>query len=413
MSVDNVPTESTVKVVPLENTKAFKPIKIGNVELSHRIAFPPTTRYRANDDHTPSDLNLQYYDDRSKVPGTLLISEGTHLSPFTGVSRNVPGIWNDKHVRAWKKITDKVHENKSFIAIQFWPLGRVADPLYTKELGVDLVSPSAVYWSDKHKQDIELSKVTYREFTTEEIEQVKQDFLHGAKNAIKAGFDFVELHDAHGYLLDTFLQPTFNHRTDKYGGSIENRARLLLELVDLLSEEIGAEKLAVRLSPWAKFNGMKGADTDIHPYVTFGYVLKEFQKRADAGRELAYVSIVEPRVNGNVDAEPNTNSNQFALDIWKGKLFRAGNYSYDAPLLQTLLRDIDDDRTVAGFSRYFISNPDLPNRLKLGLNLVPYHRPVFYNNSENWGYNTYLPYGVTKEFSIETERHTFPQQIVN
>ncbi|CAH6723769.1 probable NADPH dehydrogenase [[Candida] jaroonii] len=402
-----------VQITSLADTKVFEPLKVGDIELQHRVAFPPTTRYRANDDHTPSTLNLQYYKDRASTPGTLLVTEGVHVSPRLGLYRNAPGIWSQDQVKAWKKVTDAVHENGSFISIQFWALGRVADPQYMKELGLDLLAPSAVFDTKENEEAANKAGTKLRSITEEEIQSIiLEDYTTAAKNAVAAGFDIIELHDAHGYLLDTFLQSSSNNRTDKYGGSIENRSRFILELIDHLTEIVGSSKLAIRISPYATFQGMHGVDSEIHPYVQFGYLLHELQKRADQKKELAYVSIVEPRVSGNLNVEGEiTTSNQFVLDVWKGIIFRSGNYVYDAPEFKTLKRDVKDGRTIVGFSRFFITNPDLPLRLKNGWALQNYVRDLFYNVKENWGYNTWTKFGEENKYVEAEERAKGPKPI--
>lgn len=240
---------TATKISPLKETDLFKPIKVGQHTLTNKVTFAPTTRNRALNDHTPSDLELEYYDKRSKFPGSLLITEATFVSEQGGLYANVPGIWNDKHVNAWKRITDKVHENGSFISCQFWFLGRVADPKLLKEHGLDLVSSSALYPNDDFKKKAETAGNPVRALTEQEIHDLIYDsYTKAAKNAMAAGFDYIELHSAHGYLLDQFLQPATNERTDKYGGSVENRARFLLELIDQLITIVGANKLAIRIS---------------------------------------------------------------------------------------------------------------------------------------------------------------------
>lgn len=379
----------------LKDTKVFDKIKVGSIELSNKIVFAPTTRNRALPDNIPSDLELQYYDDRSKFPGSLLITEGTIVSPKVGLYSNVPGIFTDAQTKSWKVITDKVHANKSFIAVQLWGLGRVADPKLAKKNGLPLVAPSAFFHDDEAKAAAEAVGTELHELSEEEVKAlIFEDYDRAAKNAIKAGFDVVELHNAHGYLLDTFIQLATNKRTDKYGGSIENRARFSLELIDHLISTIGAEKLAVRISPWAKFQGMKAEEDDVHPITTFSYFVNELEKRAKQGNRLAYLSIVEPRVQGNVsvDVGQQVGDNSFIKNIWKGVILKAGNYTYDAPEFKTIVEDVEDDRTLIGFSRYYISNPDLVQRLHDGNQLTPYDRGVFYNLN-NWGYNTYATYG--------------------
>ena len=397
-----------IKVAPLKDTEVFQPIKLGQNSLSNRIIFAPSTRFRALEDHTPSDLQYEYYDKRSKYPGSLITTEATFVSEQGGGYPRIPGIWNEKHAQAWKKITDRVHQNGSFIACQFWYLGRVAFPGYLKEHGLDLIAPSAVYENEQTEKAAKEAGNPLRELKDEEIDRlIDEEYPNAARQALAAGFDYIEIHSAHGYLLDQFLQPVTNRRSGKYGGSIENRARPVLALVDRLTEIVGSHRLGIRISPWAKFQGMKAEEDSVHPLATFSYLVHELQKRANAGKELAYISLVEPRVQGNLSVEESkqVGNNSFVRQIWKGNLIRSGAYANDAPDLKLLRRDIEDKKTLIGFSRYYISNPDLVNRLKEGYELTPYDRPTFYSYS-NWGYNTYSHYGEENNFKkdIEVER---------
>lgn len=397
----------------LKDTKLFEPIKVGRNEFSNRVVFAPSTRFRALEDNTPSDLQLDYYDDRTKFPGTLIITEGTVPTTKTGTYPHVPGIFTEDHVKGWKKINDKIHENKSFSSIQLWGLGRAGDPAQGKKEGQKYKAPSAIYQDSDAEKAAKEAGNELEPYTTEEVDELIEEYVKTARRSVDAGFDYVELHGAHGYLINQFLEASSNQRTDKYGGSIENRARFALTLVDRLSEEIGADRLAIRISPWAKFLGMKSEeDKEAHPIATYAYLLGQLQQRADAGKELAYVSIVEPRVAGNLDvnAEDVVGDNGFIKIIWKGILLRAGNYTYDAPEFKQLLDDLDDGRTLVGFSRYFISNPDLVKRLHDGEELTPYDRDSFYRH-DNWGYNTYPHVDGKEKFDEEAEKARKPAPI--
>lgn len=396
--------------VPLKNTKLFRPIKIGQNELSHRAVFAPSTRLRALPDFSPSDLQLQYYEQRSRYPGTLIITEATLPSLSTGVNARIPGIFTEKHVQEWKKITDRIHENGSFAAVQIWGLGRGANPGISKKHGVQLKGVSAIYHSEDQEEAAQKAGNELEEYSTAEIEQIVEEFVQAGKYAVEAGFDYVELHGATGYLINQFFESSSNQRTDKYGGSIENRARFALELIDRLGEAIGPEKVAIRISPWLKYTGMKAEEDDVHPVATFGYFLGQLQKRADAGKQIAYVSLVEPRIPEMLSDECAFGSNEFAKAVWKGPLIRSGNYTYDVPEFKQVLQDIDDDRTLVGFSRYFLSNPDLVFRLRDGGELNPYERKTFYTDS-NWGYNTFNERNEDRVFDEKTEKARKPQPI--
>lgn len=395
-------------VKPLNETNLFKPIQLGAHNLQNRMVFAPSTRMRASDQHVPSDLMLEQYSQRSKNNGGLIITEATFVSEQGGLYDHVPGIWSQEQVEGWKKITDRVHENGSKICIQLWSLGRVGKPSLLKKKGKPYLAASAIYPDEELKKEAEECDNLLRAFTLEEIETHKQEYVQAAKNAVAAGFDYVEIHSAHGYTLDQFLQSVSNHRTDKYGGSIENRARLVLEIVDLLIPIVGASKLGIRLSPYATFQGMAGAEGDPHPIVQMGYVLSELEKRAADGNRMAYVSLVEPRVSGIFDVSEealklNMSSNDFVYQIWKGNIIRAGQYLTDGehgyPHIQ---KDVEsNNRTLIAASRYYTSNPDLVHRLKNGLKLTLYDRDNFYAH-HNYHYGTFKSYGVADDVTLES-----------
>lgn len=402
-----------IQVESLKNTDLFKSIKVGENTLSNKVIYAPTTRFRALEDHTPSDLELEYYSKRSQFAGSLLTTEATFVSEQAGLYSNVPGIWNGKQVQAWKKITDEVHKNGSFITCQLWFLGRVGDPRLLKQRGLDFVSSSANYHNKGLKKAAESVGNPLRALTEKEVEDlIFKTYDNAARNAMAAGFDYIELHSAHGYLLDQFLQPAANTRNDKYGGSVERRAKFVLDLIDHLISIVGAHRVAIRISPWAKFQGIKAEEDVVHPITTFSYLLHELQKRADAGKQLAYISVVEPRVQGTISVgeELQVGNNDFVGQIWKGIILKSGNYTYDAPHFKTLLNDISDNRTLVGFSRYYTSNPDLVKRLYEGWDLVPYDRSTFYTK-DNWHYNTFTNYDEDDKFIKEDEVKRLPKEI--
>ncbi|CAI5760670.1 unnamed protein product [Candida verbasci] len=394
-------SSDTTAIAPLGKTKLLQPIKVGANTLNQRIAFAPSTRYRATKHGVPTDISLEYYKARAQAPGSLIITEATFASPQGSGFPHVPGIYSDEQVQGWKKINEAIHEQKSFSAIQLWYLGRVGHPKWLKENGLKLLAPSKIYSSPELEKEAIESGNEIHEVTIEEIEDIiNVQYPKAAQNALDAGFDYVEIHSAHGYFLDQFLNDNSNKRTDEYGGSIENKARLLLRIIDTLIPIVGADRLAVRLSPWAKFQNMSTEGEKLH-----SYILKELQKRADEGNQLAYISLVEPRVQASWDIaeEDQQGSNKFADEIWKGKFIKAGSYTYDAPNFKTLLDDLENDRTLIGFSRYFISNPDLVYKLKEGLPLTKYERATFYNH-DNFGYNTWLNHNGNREVNEEEER---------
>ncbi|KAG2731367.1 hypothetical protein G9P44_005783 [Scheffersomyces stipitis] len=397
--------------VPLKNTNVFKPVAVGQNTVSNRIVYVPTTRMRATADFVPSDLELKYYEDRAQYPGTLLITEATYVSERAGLYDRVPGIWNEKQTKAWKQITDAIHKKGSFVSCQLWFLGRVGDPALLKKYGHDLVGASAVYPSGGYQKKAEKVGNPLRALTRAELKDIiVNDYINAAKNAFAAGFDYIELHGAHGYFLDTFLHPSSNQRTDDYGGSIEKRARFVLEVIDELIKAVGANRVALRISPWAMVQGVGAQYEEVHPITTFSYLLNELQKRANQGNELAYISVVEPRVQGTVTVDEWVGDNSFVRHIWKGVIVKAGNYTYDAPSFKTIQEETNDDKVLVGFSRYFTSNPDLVSRLAEGKPLTKYERPTFYT-PDNWGYNTWSNHDDKSKYDKNDEKKVFPRAL--
>jgi NADPH2 dehydrogenase len=203
----------------------FTPIKVGNIDLKHRVVMAPLTRFRAID-HVPNDLVAEYYEQRASRPGTLLITEATFISAAAGGYDDAPGIWSEKQVEGWSKVFDRIHRKGSSVFVQLWALGVQAYPQVLEKEGLPFVSASDV--------PMEKGGKIPHSLTRNEIQKYIQDYIYAAKNAIAAGADGVEIHSAHGYLLDQFLHENTNLRTDEYGGSIENRARFTLEVVDAL-----------------------------------------------------------------------------------------------------------------------------------------------------------------------------------
>ena len=248
--------------------KLFQPIKVGNLELQHRVVHAPLTRFKATKQRHVQiqPLVKEYYSQRSSTPGTFIIGEGTFIHEKYGGYHNVPGIWTDEHIASWKqvgcyliyipffknsfaKVTSIVHKNKSFMFDQLWVLGRAADPQVLKENSFSFIAPSPIGIPGG-------SDEIPRELTIDEIKEIVQFYAEAAKNAVfKADFDGVEIHGANGYLFDQFLQDMSNTRLDEYGGSIENRSRFGLEVVDAVVDAVGPERVGVRLSPWSTFQG--------------------------------------------------------------------------------------------------------------------------------------------------------------
>lgn len=346
----------------------FKPIKVGNAELGHRVVMAPLTRMRAVG-HQVNDLHTTYYHQRASRPGTLIITEATFISEAASGYPNAPGIYKKEHIAGWKKVTDAVHEQKSHIFIQLWALGRSANKADLDSRGLPYVSASNV-----GEDSINPDAPEPRPLTKPEIQEYIATYVQAAKNAIEAGADGVEIHSANGYLLDQFLHENTNLRTDEYGGSIENRARFTLEVVDAITAAVGADKVGIRLSPW----GVAGnVEPGVSPLPQFSYVLTELQKRALAGTELAYVHVVEPRwvVRRHVfDLQESDGSNEWVSTIWKGTLIRAGGY-----YLELAKEHADaNDKVLIAMGRNFIANPDFVDRWEKGITLNEQHRETYY-----------------------------------
>ncbi|KAF7872406.1 hypothetical protein EAF04_003327 [Stromatinia cepivora] len=364
----------------MSSSTLFTPLKVGASELQHRIAMAPLTRFRADDNHVPLPMVSDYYTQRASVPGTLLITEATFIAPQAGGYSHVPGIWSKDQITAWKKVTDAVHAKKSYIWMQLWALGRAADATYLEQTGYKVKSASDIPFEGGAKPE---------PLTEAEIKDYFGLYAQAAKNAIEAGFDGVEIHGANGYLVDQFFQDTANQRTDSWGGSIENRARFGLEVTKAVVAAVGADKTAIRLSPYSPFQGMKMAD----PIPQFSYIAQELKKL-----NLAYLHVVESRITGASDVEA-TDKVDFIIDIWDGTspLLLAGGFT-----AKSAKKAVDEEYKgkdiVIVFGRYFIANPDLPFRVKEGIEFTPYDRNFFYNKTEAQGYTTYT---FSKDFEAQ------------
>ena len=256
-------------------TTLFDPLKLGSLELPNRIIMAPLTRCRADAGRVPNALMAEYYVQRASAG--LILSEATSVTPMGVGYPDTPGIWSEDQVRGWLNITRAVHANGGRIFLQLWHVGRVSDPVYLN--GELPVAPSAV----KPAGHVSLVRpikefVTPRALETEEIAEIVEAYRHGAENAKAAGFDGVEIHGANGYLLDQFLQSSTNQRNDQYGGSVENRARLLLEVTDAAISVWGVDRVGVHLAPRQDAHDMG----DANPRETFGYVARELGKRGVA-----------------------------------------------------------------------------------------------------------------------------------
>jgi N-ethylmaleimide reductase len=366
----------------------FSPVKVGAISLLHRVVHAPTTRLRAAGDHSPSAMMVEYYRQRASEGG-LLITESVHPSYDSRGYEGAPGIYTDAHVAAWKGLTDAVHAKGGRIVMQIAHDGRQSHSDLSN--GVAPIAPSVVPFEGEALTKNGWVPVSpHREVTIDEIDAVVESFRLGAARAKAAGFDGIELHNANGYLADTFLQDGTNKRTDRYGGSVENRARFSLQLVEALLSVFGAGRVGVRISP----SGQWGAISDSNPDVTFGYFVEQLNRRS-----LAYLHIIEPRVKGveTIDETRPPVASSFLRKVYKGSIIAAGGF--DRAGAEAILEKGDAD--LVAFGRFFTSNPDLPERLRHNLPLAPYRREAF------WGGTEYL----YNDFPNYRERSSQPSMI--
>lgn len=347
-------------------SKLFSPVTLGPYRLKHRVVMAPLTRMRSDPGDIPNALMQEYYEQRAS-DGGLLISEATPVS-LTGYGyARAPGIYSDNQIAGWRAITDAVHRKDGRIFLQLWHVGRQSHP-DLQPGGIDPVAPSALQaegFAYASSGPVPFSMP--RALGIEEIASIILDFQKAAQRAKLSGFDGVEIHGANGYLPDQFLQDGTNKRTDIYGGSIENRARFLLEIVEAAASVWGGDRVGVRIAP----SGSYGSMSDSDPSATFGYV-------ADALNQfgLAYLHVVEPRIKGNEQIKDGEAplASQHLRPIFKGRMIAAGGFDRASAIAILQAGDAD----LVAFGRQFIANPDLPERLRRDLPLNRYDRNTFY-----------------------------------
>jgi 2,4-dienoyl-CoA reductase-like NADH-dependent reductase (Old Yellow Enzyme family) len=334
----------------------FDPIRVGDLQLPNRILMAPMTRLRASTDNIPTPLMVQYYTQRASAG--LIIAEATPVSPAAIGYPRVAGIWSEDQIAAWKAVTASVHARGGDIFLQLWHVGRISDPMFLN--GELPVAPSAIAAAG-HVSLVRPEKafVTPRALETCEVYEVIEQFRAAAQNARRAGFDGVEIHGATGYLLDQFLQSGTNHRSDEFGGTIENRARLLLDVADACVSVWGAGRVGMRISP----RGDRHDVSDANPAETFSYVARE------AGlRQLAYL-----------------HSREYHADGWLGPMLRrefGGVYIANENFtLETASESLaKGEADAVSFARLFIANPDLPRRFAEGVSLNQPDTATFYSD---------------------------------
>ncbi|WAC12473.1 alkene reductase [Dyadobacter pollutisoli] len=361
-------------------TPIFEPATIGSLQLKNRIAMAPMTRAR-NADGIPNGNNALYYAQRSGAG--LIITEGTAISGTAKGVLYIPGLYTAEQVEGWKKVTRAVHENGSTIFSQLWHVGRVShtsnQPGGIAPVGPsDIQASSSFSWGyDENGNEGFVISSKPRALLNDEVRQVVDDFANAAKNAIEAGFDGVELHGANGYLIEQFLNPFVNNRTDEYGGSIENRSRFLLEAVDASIEAIGKDKVGIRLTPYGGLGDLPHYD-EIE--ATYQYLAKELAKR-----DIVYIHIMDQQSKGS-HALPEGFIERFR-SWYDGVIILAG--SMDRNKSERLINAGTID--IAGFGEPFISNPDLVERLQNNWELTPPDRNLHYGLGSH-GYTDWETY---------------------
>lgn len=352
----------------------LSPVKLGDYELANRMVMSPLTRSRAGLGLAPTEMNATYYAQRASAG--LIVTEATHVTPQGVGYPNTPGVGTPEQIAGWRLVTDAVHRAGGKIFLQLWHVGRISHPLM-QEGGALPIAPSAIP-AEGELFTYEGMKpfVAPRALETDEIQSVVGYFRTGAQNALDAGFGGIEIHGANGYLLDQFLEDSTNKRTDGYGGSIENRARMLLEVVEAVTRIWGAGKVGVRLSPAGSFNSMK----DSNPAATFGYVAEKLGRL-----NLAYLHVIEPadkeayKVDGVV-----VSATKHLADLFGGMVITAQGYDYETGNAVIARGDAD----LVAFGKLFIANPDLPLRFRLQAPLNEPDPPTFYGGDAR-GYTDY------------------------
>ncbi len=350
----------------------FDSYRLGSMALTNRIVMAPLTRNRADANNVPSALAVEYYAQRASAG--LLITEASPISQQGQGYQDTPGIWSDAQVAAWRRVTDAVHAAGGHIVIQLWHVGRISHSSLQPGGGAP-VAPSALRAEAKTYVNNSFEDVsTPRALEIGEIAGIIADYRKAAANAVKAGFDGVEVHAANGYLIEQFLKDGANSRTDAYGGSIVNRTRFLLEVMDAVIAEIGAERTALRLSPVSPANGI----SESNPQALFNHVLEELEKRHPL-----YVHVVEGATGGPRDIAPD-----FSFDELRHRFTGPWmvNNGYDKALASSTIAEGKAD--LVAFGRPFISNPDLVERLRLDAPLNELDRGTLYGGGAK-GYVDY------------------------
>jgi N-ethylmaleimide reductase len=371
-----------LEAIAMSQLSLFSPLRLGTHQLKHRVVMAPLTRMRAQQPgNVPTNLNARYYCQRASAGG-LLVTEATQISPRGQGYPATPGIYSPEQVKGWRLVTEAVHEKGALIFAQLWHVGRISHPSHQPDGGLPIapspVKPAGNAFTASWAQE---PFPTPREIRLDEIPSLVEEYRAAARNALAAGFDGVELHAANGYLLDQFLRNGVNKRTDRYGGSFENRARFLLEVLGAVGEVFGLDRVGIRLSPLGTFNDMSDSD----PVGMYGYLLQELSKK-----HIAYVHLIEARGDEEAPDERVPLGSGAAptaalfRPFYKGVLIGAGGFTRQSAVEAIAAGTVD----AVAFGRLFISNPDLPQRLQRSAPLNAYDRPTFYGGGIK-GYTDY------------------------
>ncbi len=369
----------------MKKYKLLSPAKVGNLDLKNRMVMAPMTRCRAIG-NIPNDLMAMYYQQRASAG--LIITEGTSPSPNGLGYARIPGIFNEDQIKGWKKVTSAVHKSGGKIIVQLMHTGRISHILNMPH-GAQIMAPSAIkasgqMWTDARKlQDYP----TPQAMTAEDILLTQKEFVTAANNAMEAGFDGVELHGANGYLLEQFLSPVSNKRTDEYNGSIEDRCRFVLEVATEVAAAIGKEKLGIRLSPYGV-----ASDMPIYPEIEETY---DHLSKALNHQDIAYIHLVDHSAMG-APAVPIEIKNLIRKNF-KNSLIICGGYDKESAEadIESGLCDL------VGFGRPFINNPDLVERLEHNYTLSQNLKTELFYTADEKGYTDYPTFDSASKFQVK------------
>lgn len=357
-------------------------LQMGDLELQNRVIMAPMTRSRANNaENAPFDIHVTYYKQRASAG--LIISEGAQISKKAVGYVNTPGIYSDAQVEGWKKVTEGVHEKGGKIFIQLWHVGRMSHPdFHQGELphAPSAINPHSKSFTPQGFKDTE----TPKEMTMEEIKQTILDYQNAAANAMKAGFEGVEIHSSNGYLLHQFFNRTSNVRTDEYGGNIENRARILFEVIDAIKEVMPENRIGVRLNP--SLDGIFGMTMDEETIPTFDYIIEKLNQY-----DLAYLHLSEPFNDVSEIPFAEKEIAKRYRPMYKGTLIINAGFDQEKGN-QVILEGLAD---AVAYGKPFISNPDLVERFAEKAPLADWDQATFYTPGEK-GFTDYPKLSVSK-----------------